>query len=170
MPRVPRSVLPDGLFHVATRGVAKMAIYLDDNDRRNFLGLLALAVQAFEWDCLAFCLMTTHYHLVLETSRQNLSDGIADAERRLRTGVQREVRALGARVRRPLLVAAAGRRRRARADLRVRDGEPGARRSLQRQLGLALERVPSRARLGHRLREHEREEHDADQTVDREER
>jgi len=76
MPRVPRSVLPDGLFHVATRGVAKMAIYLDDNDRRNFLGLLALAVQAFEWECLAFCLMTTHYHLVLETSRQNLSDGM----------------------------------------------------------------------------------------------
>ena len=76
MPRVPRSVLPDGLFHVATRGVAKMAIYLDDNDRRNFLGLLALAVQAFEWECLAFCLMTTHYHLVLETTRQNLSDGM----------------------------------------------------------------------------------------------
>jgi Transposase IS200 like. len=53
-----------------------MAIYLDDNDRRNFLGLLALAVQAFEWECLAFCLMTTHYHLVLETTRQNLSDGM----------------------------------------------------------------------------------------------
>jgi REP element-mobilizing transposase RayT len=76
MPRVPRSVLPDGLFHVATRGVAKMAIYLDDNDRRNFLGLLALTVQTFEWECLDFCLMTTHYHLVLETTRQNLSDGM----------------------------------------------------------------------------------------------
>ena len=33
-------------------------------------------MQAFEWECLAFCLMTTHYHLVLETTRQNLSDGM----------------------------------------------------------------------------------------------
>jgi hypothetical protein len=53
--------LPDGLFHVATRGVAKMAIYLDDNDRRNFLGLLALAVQAFEWECLGMQMLNGDY-------------------------------------------------------------------------------------------------------------
>jgi len=62
MPRVPRSVFPDGLFHVATRGVAKMPIYGDDNDRRNFLSLLVLVVQNYEWTCQAFCLMTNHYH------------------------------------------------------------------------------------------------------------
>ena len=62
MPRVPRSLFPDGLFHVATRGVAKMPIYHDDNDRRNFLSLLALVVQNYEWTCQAFCLMTNHYH------------------------------------------------------------------------------------------------------------
>jgi putative transposase len=53
-----------------------MAIYHDANDRRNFLGLLAFAVDQYEWTCHAFCLMTTHYHLVLETTRQNLSDGM----------------------------------------------------------------------------------------------
>ena len=76
MPRLPRCVFPDGLFHVATRGVAKMAIYHDSSDRRNFLSLLALAVHQFEWTCHAFCLMTNHYHLVLDTTRQNLSDGM----------------------------------------------------------------------------------------------
>jgi REP element-mobilizing transposase RayT len=73
---MPRCVFPDGLFHVATRGVAKMAIYHDDNDRRNFLSLLALAVHQFEWTCHAFCLMTNHYHLVLDTTRESLSDGM----------------------------------------------------------------------------------------------
>ncbi len=50
-----------------------MAIYHDANDRRNFLSLLALAVHQFEWTCHAFCLMTNHYHLVLDTTRQNIS-------------------------------------------------------------------------------------------------
>ena len=76
MPRVPRSLFPDGLFHVATRGVAKMPIYHDDNDRRNFLSLLALVVQDYEWTCQAFCLMTNHYHLVLDATREDLSDGM----------------------------------------------------------------------------------------------
>ena len=76
MPRIPRSVFPDGLFHVATRGVPKMPTYGDDNDRRNFLGLLAFAVDRYEWTCQAFCLMTNHYHLVLDATRENLSDGM----------------------------------------------------------------------------------------------
>lgn len=76
MPRIPRSEQPDGYFHVATRGVARMAIYRDDQDRRGFLSLLAHAVSSFDWGCLAFCLMTTHYHLVVDTTRENLSAGM----------------------------------------------------------------------------------------------
>src|SRR5882762_8313474 len=76
MPRVPRSLFPDGLFHVATRGAAKQPIYHDDNDRRNFLSLLAHVVQNYEWTCQAFCLMTNHYHLVLDATREDLSDGM----------------------------------------------------------------------------------------------
>ena len=53
-----------------------MPIYGDDNDRRNFLSLLVLVVQNYEWTCQAFCLMTNHYHLVLDTTQVNLSDGM----------------------------------------------------------------------------------------------
>ena len=59
MARVPRSFLPDGLFHVATRGVARMTIYRDNDDRLVFLGLLAQAVERYEWTCHTYCLMTT---------------------------------------------------------------------------------------------------------------
>ena len=86
-------------------------------------------------------------------------------------GLQREVRALGSR----RSATATGRGRSPTETSSSGSAiyvmtNPGPRRSLPRQLGLALERVPSRARLGRRLREHEREEHDADHTVDREER
>ena len=76
MARVPRSLQPDGLFHVATRGVAKKAIYRDDADRLVLLGLLAQTVERFEWTCHSYCLMTNHYHLVLDATRADLSDGL----------------------------------------------------------------------------------------------
>jgi putative transposase len=77
MARLPRYLLPEhAVFHVATRGVARMSIYRDDDDRSVFLGLLALTVERFDWNCHAFCLMTNHYHLVVEALRVNLSGGL----------------------------------------------------------------------------------------------
>jgi putative transposase len=74
--RTPRSALPDGILHVTTRGVFRQLVYLDDDDRRSFLGLLALVVHRHFWDCHAFCLMGTHYHLVVETAIERLSAGM----------------------------------------------------------------------------------------------
>ena len=53
-----------------------MPIYHDAGDRRRFLSLLLFAIDQYEWTCHAFCLMTNHYHLVLEATRTNLSDGM----------------------------------------------------------------------------------------------
>lgn len=75
--RRPRSELPSaGVYHVTTRGVARTAIFLDDDERRLFLRLFASEVQRHDWRCHAFCLMTTHYHLVVETELWRLSDGM----------------------------------------------------------------------------------------------
>jgi hypothetical protein len=68
----------------------------------------------------------------------------ADPQRRLRPGIQREIRPLGTCLRRPFLVQIA-RRGRARPRLLVRDGEPGPRRPLQTRDRLVLERVPGGA-------------------------
>jgi putative transposase len=77
MSRVPRSSLPDGYFHVTTRGVAARGeVFRDDDDRRTFLVLLRDAARRHRWNCHAFCLMGTHYHLVLESLRVNLSRGL----------------------------------------------------------------------------------------------
>ena len=76
MPRIRRSDLPDGVFHVTTRGVFGRLVFIDDDDRRGFLELLALVVWRHRWECHAFCLMGTHYHLVVETTTERLSPGM----------------------------------------------------------------------------------------------
>lgn len=76
MARIPRRLLPDGVYHVTTRGVDRCPIYGDDADRVDFLSLLAGVVHRFDWDCHALCLMGNHYHVVVETPVSLLSLGM----------------------------------------------------------------------------------------------
>ena len=58
-----------GCFHVWTHCVwAAGAHYRDDHDRLEFLRHLARVTAVKEWRCIGFCLMGTHYHLVVEVS------------------------------------------------------------------------------------------------------
>jgi putative transposase len=77
MPRRPRSDLPEvGAYHVASRATNHGDIYLDDIDRKSFMTILGRVVATHGWKCHAFCLMTTHYHLIVETERSKLSRGM----------------------------------------------------------------------------------------------
>jgi len=68
--------MPDGFFHVHTLGVAETAIYRDAEDRRSWLQLFRSSVRRYRWDIWTVCLMTTHYHVVLESTRERLSQGM----------------------------------------------------------------------------------------------
>jgi len=59
-----------------SRGVARLPIFRDDEDRDSFLRMLERIVDEQGWKCLAYCLMTTHYHLVVETPEPNLASGM----------------------------------------------------------------------------------------------
>jgi REP element-mobilizing transposase RayT len=63
-------------YHVVSRGVARQAIFRDDNDRRQFLKLLDDVVARYEWSCHAFVLMTTHYHVLVRTPNPDLAHGM----------------------------------------------------------------------------------------------
>ena len=77
MARVPRYEFPEyAIFHVTARGAGRIPIYREDDDRRAFLALFAAVTDRFDWSCHAFCLMTNHYHLVVEGFRLALSDGL----------------------------------------------------------------------------------------------
>jgi putative transposase len=78
MARVPRTSLPDGFFHVVARGVAGTLIYRSDDDRRRFLQLLGRCEERHRLSCHAYCLMSTHYHLVVGCTRGALSGALCE--------------------------------------------------------------------------------------------
>jgi REP element-mobilizing transposase RayT len=76
MPRLPRYLLPDGLYHVTGRAVFDSPLFADDDDRRVFLWLMRRALGEFHVECLGYCLMGTHYHLLLAGTRADLSQAM----------------------------------------------------------------------------------------------
>jgi REP element-mobilizing transposase RayT len=76
MARPLRIEFPGALYHVTSRGDRREPIYEDDADREQFLATLAEVVERYNWLCHAYCLMTNHYHLILETVEGNLSKGM----------------------------------------------------------------------------------------------
>jgi REP-associated tyrosine transposase len=77
IPRLARSDLPpQGIYHVTNRGVAFCEIFHDDVDHRLFLVRLQRIVREYRWKCFTYCLMTTHFHLLVATSLERLSAGM----------------------------------------------------------------------------------------------
>ena len=76
MARPLRVEYEGALYHVTSRGNARQDIYVDDEDRSSFLAVLTDAVDRFSWICHAYCLMSNHYHLLIETPHANLSQGM----------------------------------------------------------------------------------------------
>jgi REP element-mobilizing transposase RayT len=76
VPRLPRKELPDGIYHVTSRGVDRMAIFRDDIDRRAFLALYRDVRGRLTWIVHAYCLMTSQFHLVVDTSLPLLRYGV----------------------------------------------------------------------------------------------
>jgi REP element-mobilizing transposase RayT len=64
------------LYHVTSRGNKCEDIYLSDRDRELFLSILGEVCQRFNWHCHAYCLMSNHYHLLIETPDANLAQGM----------------------------------------------------------------------------------------------
>jgi len=76
MARPLRLEFPGAIYHVTSRGNARLPVYQHDGDRREFLALLGAVVDRFHWLCHGYCLMDNHYHLVVETPEGNLSAGM----------------------------------------------------------------------------------------------
>lgn len=76
MARSIRIEFSGALYHVTSRGDRRESIYEDDQDRERFLEIMEQVIKDSNWICHAYCLMTNHYHLVIETPDGNLSKGM----------------------------------------------------------------------------------------------
>jgi putative transposase len=76
MPRRLRIEFEGAIYHVMSRGNARQDIVHDDEDRTRLLLDLERTVNRFEWDVLAFVIMSNHLHLLLKTPRPNLGKGM----------------------------------------------------------------------------------------------
>jgi putative transposase len=76
MARPLRLEFPGALYHVTSRGDRQEDIFLCDDDHQDWLEVLDTVCNRFNWVVHAFCQMTNHYHLLLETVDGNLSKGM----------------------------------------------------------------------------------------------
>jgi len=73
MARPLRVEYPGAYYHVINRGNAGENIFIDERDREKFLEYLAKGTERFITKIHTYCLMSNHYHLLIETPQANLS-------------------------------------------------------------------------------------------------
>ncbi len=76
MARPLRIEFAGALYHITARGNERRSIFFCDEDRLRFLGALDEVCARFNWRCHAYCQMTNHHHLLVETLDGNLSKGM----------------------------------------------------------------------------------------------
>jgi putative transposase len=76
MARPLRLEFPGALYHVTARGDNRKSIFLDHDDRQQWIDVLALVCSRFNFTVHAWCQMGNHYHLMIETVEPNLSQGM----------------------------------------------------------------------------------------------
>jgi len=76
MARPLRIEFAGALYHVMSRGDRQESIFPGDEDRKDWLVVLSRTCDRFNWLVHAYCQMTNHYHLLIETVDGNLSRGM----------------------------------------------------------------------------------------------
>jgi REP-associated tyrosine transposase len=76
MARQLRIQYEGAIYHLTSRGDRREDIFRDHLDRKSFLATLGAACQKSGWQVHAYCLMSNHFHLVVETPRANLVEGM----------------------------------------------------------------------------------------------
>ena len=73
MARPLRIEYPGAYYHVVNRGNNQEKIYQNDRDKEKFIEYLEKASERYSIIIHTYCLMSNHYHLIVETPEPNLS-------------------------------------------------------------------------------------------------
>jgi len=72
MPRTGRLHIPGGCFHIYGRGLEKRCIFQHDVDKRDILSRFGKLLQKTNSQCLAWALMSNHYHFLIRAGASPL--------------------------------------------------------------------------------------------------
>lgn len=95
MPRPPRGLIVQAFVHVTARGNRGFPLYLDPRDYESFLGRLERHAAVHAVRVHAYCLMTNHFHLLLEAGELPISKGMQSLLARYAEYVNRRYRYRG---------------------------------------------------------------------------
>ena len=73
MARPLRIAYPGAFYHITSRGNERKNIFRSQRDREKFVSYLESATERYGALIHVFCLMTNHYHILMETPSGNLS-------------------------------------------------------------------------------------------------
>lgn len=71
--RKQRVWFPGATYHIMERGIRRQEIYKEESDYQAFLAMLKSSLEKYECILHAYCLMTNHFHMLLETSKIDIS-------------------------------------------------------------------------------------------------
>jgi len=76
VPRRPRNQFAGAVYHITTRANLGRTAFCNEDERRQFLTFLEIVVARRRWSCRAFCLLSTHYHLLIATPDADIAAGM----------------------------------------------------------------------------------------------
>lgn len=74
MARQLRPNIEGSWHHITNRGAGRQPVFLCDEDRYEFLDLLALVHERYQIETHAYCMMTTHFHLLWRLPKATMSE------------------------------------------------------------------------------------------------
>lgn len=73
MSRGAREKCGNSIYHISSRGNNKQSIFLDDEDRHEYLARLRRYKERYKMHIYAYCLMSNHIHLLVYDNDQDIS-------------------------------------------------------------------------------------------------
>ena len=73
MPKAARIKNPEAIYHVMARSITEFDMFKEDEDKNYFLDLLKICKEKYQCRVYAYCLMTNHYHILLDTNGFDIS-------------------------------------------------------------------------------------------------
>lgn len=76
VPRPHRVQVAGGLYHVTAQSNIGRLVFRDDRERKRFLVFLGATIARQGWSCRSYCLLSTHYHLLVATPQADIAAGM----------------------------------------------------------------------------------------------